>query len=558
MIDWQIALTAAICTAAALCLWWFRDRHLAEQRRGMRALYTLSEEIISSRSPSEILRQLLTTLPKVAQVTGVRLYLFNTDAKTLDRVPSSLDPDPLSLSISEDSAAAICMRNRAPLTIPDASRSPLYNTERESDPPRSVMMVPMHAEDDVLGVLELNHTEGLRRFSLDQQAAAQHLANQVAIALKLQAQHSMQEQLFRSEKLAAAGRLVSGVVTELEEPLRNLAAGAEALASRHGEEPLHRDLASMSLEARRASTIVSRLVNFSRNEQPRAVPVDLGGLLGELMRFREREWRVRGVRLHNLLDEQPLTVLGSAPQLEQVFLNLFIHAEHSLERAREKTITVGARLMARQALIEIGFSATAAREAPDPFLAAEGPESSDLGLPVCRGIIQSHGGEIRLRRDADGESRFEVELPLAPAATRERTEIGHRQQKGARQITVLLVEPDPSVQHQLTSLLSARGHRVVPVVGAGEAVDLAQRLQFDLVCSSTSLPGTNWVELYERIRHLVSAFVLVTEGYNADISRAFQSSDSFVLAKPVDESEFDRLLSSIEATLGKPSLRSSH
>jgi CheY-like chemotaxis protein len=253
----------------------------------------------------------------------------------------------------------------------------------------------------------------------------------------------------------------------------------------------------------------------------------------------------------------PLTVLGSEAQLEQVFLNLLVHAEQSLKDASEKTITVDTRPLAQRALIEISFSAPPTPgDETDPFLDSGRPESANFGLPVCRGIIQSHGGAIRLRRDPDNGSRFEVELPLAPVATREQEELRHRRQRAAVQLTVLLVEPDPAAQRQLITALSARGHRVVPANGAGAAVDLAQRLQFDFACSSTSLPGANWVELYERIRHLVSGFVLLTDGYNADISRAFQSSDSFVLSKPIDESEFDRLLSSIQALRARKPLHS--
>ena len=397
----------------------------------------------------------------------------------------------------------------------------------------------------------------MRQFSLDQQAAAQHLANQVAIALKLQAQQSVREQLFRSEKLAAAGQLVSGVVTELQDPLDSMAARAAYMVARTESAPLRRDLEVIASEARRASEIVARLVNFSRAEQTQATAVDLNALLGELIKFREREWRVRGVNLRNLVAEEPLTVLGSGPQLERVFLDLVVYAEQSVEPVTPKTITVSTKRLAGRAIVEIGFSAGLAPGEVDPFLESDRPEASNLGLPVCRGIVQSHGGEIRLHKDGESGSRFEIELPLAPDATREQAEMRHRQAKTSRTLTVLLVETDPPAQRQLMGLFSARGHRVVPATGAGEAVDLAQRLQFDLACSSTSLAGANWVEFYERVRNLVPAFVLLTEGYNADISRAFHTSDSFVLSKPVDEADFERLLASVESSAARPSLRGS-
>ena len=78
----------------------------------------------------------------------------------------------------------------------------------------------------------------------------QHLANQIATALKLQEQHSMREQLFRSEKLAAAGQLISDVANELRSPLQSISTLATALLSRNGD-AYHTELESITTEASR-------------------------------------------------------------------------------------------------------------------------------------------------------------------------------------------------------------------------------------------------------------------------------------------------------------------
>ena len=72
--------------------------------------------------------------------------------------------------------------------------------------PKSLLFVPMMAQNEVVGVLELDQDDRVRDFSADVQALAQHLGNQIGVAIRLMDRRSVQEQLFRTEKLAAIGR----------------------------------------------------------------------------------------------------------------------------------------------------------------------------------------------------------------------------------------------------------------------------------------------------------------------------------------------------------------
>ena len=53
------------------------------------------------------------------------------------------------------------------------------------------------------------------------------------------------------------------------------------------------------------------------------------------------------------------------------------------------------------------------------------------------------------------------------------------------------------------------------------------------------------VEFFEKIRREIGAFVLVAEGYDADVSRAFKGSDGYLLSKPIDEADAQRLLTAL-------------
>ena len=97
--------------------------------------------------------------------------------------------------------------------------------------------------------------------------------------------------------------------------------------------------------------------------------------------------------------------------------------------------------------------------------------------------------------------------------------------------------------------LAVRGYRVVPVNNADTGLELAQRIKIDAAFCSLHAPGLNWVELSERMQARVTGFVLLSDGYDAELAANFEGYNRYVLAKPVQESELDRVLRDLEPSL---------
>src|SRR5438552_12740488 len=102
--------------------------------------------------------------------------------------------------------------------------------------------------------------------------------------------------------------------------------------------------------------MVARMVSYAAAEQGEARLVSVTGLLSTLLEFREGDWKASGIRVSDLISREPLFVLGSQGQLEQVFLNLLVHSEQSLAQAQQKSITVRTSLLARRLLVQISFT----------------------------------------------------------------------------------------------------------------------------------------------------------------------------------------------------------
>ena len=532
-------LLSALGAAALLAIaWWARRHRLDAQRRSMRVFHSLSEDIIAARSPRKIAEKLGAVLPSITQATSVRLYVFNARTKSLEAVPTAGDPEPMAISVEAPpeglaNGAVSCFRNRTLLNIPDVRRSPLVNPGWEPGVPRSMMFVPLLAHRELLGVLEIGNTRRLGYFTPEEQAAVQHLANQAAAAMRLQEQQSVREQLFRSEKLAATGQLISGVASELRAPLESILQLSASLAAERGVSSIQHELKQLATESQRAATIVSRLVSFARPEDSTARPVDVNAILAGLLEFREPEWKTLGVRVQNRLPPEPAMVLGAQGQIEQVFLNLLLFAEQSVSSAGLRSLSVSSSRMAGRVVVEVGYSAGSA-SAP----------SSDSGADVWRGIIQNHGGQLRFRATSE-TAVFEIDLPLAPGAAPAAAR-GASRYTSMRLLTLMLVDSDPAAQRQLVKLLAARGHRAVPV-HAEEASDLAQRLRFDGVFWAVRSGASKWSDFQEHLRASIPAFILVSDGYDAEFAGGLAETGGFLLARPIQESELDTILEAVEA-----------
>ena len=258
-------------------------------------------------------------------------------------------------------------------------------------------------------------------------------------------------------------------------------------------------------------------------------------VLGGLIQFREPEWKGLGLRFQHRLVPSPVVVTGSPGQLEQLFLNLLLHAEHQAGSVPGKSLSLHSSILAGQAHVEISYAG------PLDEAAAE-PDPLDAALGVCRGIAKSYGGDI-LFQTRSGGARFDVNLPLA----RNDLQIpaGADRSGTWRTLTLMIVDTDPTAQRQLMRMVGARAQRGVPV-NPQEAVELVERLRFDAVFWAIRAGGTSWSESHDRIRGKVPAFVLLSDGYDPELARSLEKGGGFLLPRPVQDAELERVLREIQ------------
>ena len=237
---------------------------------------------------------------------------------------------------------------------------------------------------------------------------------------------STQAQLLQAEKLSAIGQLVAGVAHELNNPLTSVIGFAQLLESelRSGDPArpaaeVGQDLRRIAEESGRAASIVRNLLAFARRQTAARAPQDLTELVQRVLSLRTYEFRLSSVELVTEFEPWLPPVVVDASQLQQALLNLILNAERAVRGRTTRRLTVGARLDARSAAVELyvtdtghGIDHENLGRIFDPFFTTrEVGEGTGLGLSICYGIVRDHGGQISVTSKVQVGTTFSILLP---------------------------------------------------------------------------------------------------------------------------------------------------
>lgn len=280
-------------------------------------------------------------------------------------------------------------------------------------------------------------------------------------------QHT-QRKLIQSEKLASIGTLVAGLAHEINNPLASVASCAEGLTERlktilHRNEQHNNSMAQHSKtqnrnqgagigngelvayspapdsrpptpsaeldvfveylkiicnETYRCKSIISNLLNFSRQSEPNFEQVDVNHIIYDTLTVVQYQSQPRGQNIKLNLSNEPCFVIGDPQQLKQVFLNLIINSLYATEGGGDISISTSIKQMVVQILFTdsgVGIEPEHLDKIFDPFFTTKPTgKGTGLGLAICYGIIDVHNGRIDAFSEGAGKgASFMITLPLA-------------------------------------------------------------------------------------------------------------------------------------------------
>jgi two-component system, NtrC family, sensor kinase len=224
----------------------------------------------------------------------------------------------------------------------------------------------------------------------------------------------------RAEKLAAIGRLATGVVHEINNPLATIATCSEILTSRLGESKLDLDefreyLGVIHSEAFRCKTITRGLLDFSRIGVGTRSPIDVSHLLEYVSRLLAVQRTADKIEVKLEIGEHLPMVSGDQGQLQQAIVALAVNATDAMPEGGILTLSAypkGGRVVIEVKDTGIGIPQENLTKIFDPFFTTkEVGHGTGLGLSVCYGIVAEHGGRISVSSAVGRGTTFTITLP---------------------------------------------------------------------------------------------------------------------------------------------------
>ena len=331
----------------------------------------------------------------------------------------------------------------------------------------------------------------------------------VVLARDKTREQELQDKLNQSEKLSAIGTLVSGVAHELNNPLAGILGFAQLLLARPEDQWSSNDIEKIELNARRCQRIVENLLAFARQSRMTKRRADLNEVIDSVLNLNEYQFRMDNVEIVRDFDSRIPSFPIDVNRWQQVFINLASNAHQALleSAASEREIRFVTHLEGDSVVIRVSDSGPGIDESLrnrifEPFFTTK-EKGTGLGLGICFGIVQEHGGTIELDNGPGEGTAFRIEVPIVEARELppepQRTSVRAATDVGAGK-HVLVVDDDPYVCDVVSRALQNHRYHITVANDGLEALERVAERPFDVLLTDVRMPGElDGIDLYDKL-----------------------------------------------------------
>ena len=234
----------------------------------------------------------------------------------------------------------------------------------------------------------------------------------------------IENELELSRRLAAIGRLTSGVGHEVKNPINAIVVHLELLRTKlnlsGSDSRAVRHLDIIESEIQRLDRVVQTLVDFSRPVELQLRDQDLRAVVSSVLMLASAELETRSVRVVSQLPTMPMMAKVDADLIKQAILNIVLNGAQAMEELGGGELTVHMREEGRMAILNIVDQGTGIPEDIrdkifDLYFTTK-KEGSGIGLAMAYRILQLHNGSIDVQSEASIGTIFALRIPLLSSA----------------------------------------------------------------------------------------------------------------------------------------------
>ena len=269
---------------------------------------------------------------------------------------------------------------------------------------------PLPPRDDEIGLLHL----GFRQMGDRLQQSRQDVLR-------------AEKQVWHAERLAAIGRLASGLAHEINNPIngiRNCIFAIKADPDNRAQTSQYLDMMDEGLS--HASGVIEKLLGFARKQQSGLAPVVLNDAVDSVLRLVNFRLERKNIILETKLAANLPPVQADRQLIQEVIMNLLINAVDAVPD--QGFIQIKTLCAAGSVLLTVhdqghGIPQNIQDQIFDPFFTTKDTgEGTGLGLSISMGIIQAHGGVLEVSSSPETGTTFTIQLPVLNPNQDEETE----------------------------------------------------------------------------------------------------------------------------------------
>jgi K+-sensing histidine kinase KdpD/CheY-like chemotaxis protein len=567
----------------------------AKQRASeLSTVNSISKALASQLNPNELIQFVGDQLRDLFKANIAYLALLNKKTKMI-HFPYQFGEEMNPRKIGGGLTSKIIMTGEPLLINKDLSiKHEEMGISQMGTPASSYLGVPIPEGDEFIGVLSVQSTEQENRFNENDQRLLTTIASSVGVALRnAQLFEDVEQAKMEAEKASkiaekaneAKSAFLSTVSHELRTPLTSVLGFAKIINKRLNDKifpivdqsdpktsktvnQVNENLQVVISEGERLTHLINDVLDLAKIEAGRMEwsqeKVSLSEVVERAVSATTSLFDQKDIKLIKKIDNNIPDITGDPDKLIQVVINLFSNAVKFTENGG-----VTCKVYQKDNEVIVSVTDTGIGIAPEDYGAVfeqfkqvggdtltDKPKGTGLGLPICKEIVEHHGGRIWVESKIGKGSTFSFAIPFIPSDNKNnkkqkpihldelvkqlKEQVGFSKLKmNGHTASILVVDDDDSIRSLLEQELSEAGYLIEQATNGKQALECIRKNRPDLIILDVMMPEMNGFDVAAILKNdpQTMDIPIIILSIVQDKARGFRIGVDRYLTKPIDTAQ---------------------